>query len=325
MFVSPFILGLLVLPCAYLVVLATLFIKRRRTGLLLSLMCFVTAIGLWTWAIFQSRSSTAGIGMLFLPFIGVAAGSLAWGFANLRLAQNAPLRILAGLCLVALLGIFAWEINSGWQTIQLNKNRDAAQQARTARIAQHQTTLMQLLAQNKGEEAAALTQFIAQHASDEEALYSALASEYATPAQLDSYARKDDFGLTLTALRNKNCRAATLARIYHTHSYPNYFLQTLAAHVHTPPDILREIFRQSPRAIGGLDLWLAANPATPVDIVRSLSDSHDIQVLQSVLQNPQLDCATLSRARLALAASNRPDDNYSVSQIAYLRPQLCRN
>ena len=325
MFMSPFILGLLVLPCAYLVALVMLFIKRRRTGLLISLFCFIAAIGLGTWAIFQSRSSTAGIGMLFLPFIGVAAGALAWGFAKLRRAPKLPLRLLAGLCLVALLGIFAWEVNGGWQTIQLNKTRDAARQARAQHIEQQRVFLTELLAKNSGHETATLTQFIAQHASDEEALFSALASEYATPAQLDSYARKDDFGLTFTALRNKNCSAATLARIYRTHTYPGYFLQALAAHAHTPPDILREIFQQSPRPMTGLDSWLAANPATPLDIVQSLSDSHDIQVLQSVLQNPQLDCAMLSRARLALAASNRPDDNYSVSQMAYLQPQLCRN
>lgn len=325
LFLSPFIFALFLTPFAYLTALLILFIKRRRTGILLSLIFFVAAIGLGAWAIFQSRSSTAGIGILFLPFIGVAAGALAWGFANLRHAQKLPLRILAGLCLVALLGIFAWEVNGGWQTIQLNKTRDAAQQARTQRIEQQRILLKDLLAQNIGAETATVERFIVEHHDDEEALFSALASPFVSAETLDSYARKDDFGLTLTALRNKNCRAATLARIYHTHSYPNYFLQTLAAHAHTPPDILREIFQQSPRAIGGLDVWLAENPATPLDILQTLSDSHDIQVLQSVLQNPQLDCATLSRARLALAASNRPDDNYSVSQIAYLQPQLCRN
>ncbi len=322
---SPLILAILVAPFAYLAALLIFFIKRRRKGLFISLLGFVAAIVIGVWAIFQSRSSTAGIGMLFLPFIGVAAGALAWGFANLRHAQKLPLRILAGLCLVAVLGILGWELNAGWQTIQLNKTRDAAQQARTQRIEQQRILLTDLLAQNVGVETATVERFIVEHRDDEEALFSALASPFVSAETLDSYARKDDLGLTLTALRNKNCSAATLARIYHTHTYPNYFLQTLAAHAHTPPDILREIFQQSPRAIGGLDIWLAANPATPLDILQTLSDSHDIQVLQSVLQNPQLDCALLQRARLALTASARPADNYSVNQIAYLQPQLCRN
>ncbi len=322
MFMPP-LLALLVLPCAYLVALVTLFIKRRRTGLLISLFFFVTAISAGTWAIFQSRSSTAGLGILILPFVGVAAGALAWGFANLRHAPKLPLRILAGLCLVAALGILGWEVNAGWQTIQLNKTRDAEQQARTQRIEQQRVLLKDLLAQNVGVETATVERFIVEHRDDEEALFSALASPFVSAETLDRYARKDDFGLTLTALRNKNCSAATLARIYHTHTYPNYFLQTLAAHAHTPPDILREIFKQSPRPINGLDRGLAANPATPIDIVQTLSDSQDIQVLQGVLQNPQLDCALLQRTSVALTRSNRPDDNYSISQIAYLRPQLC--
>lgn len=322
---SPLILAILVAPFAYLAVLLIFFIKRRRRGLFISLLGFITAIVIGIWAIFQSHSSTAGIGMLLLPFIGVAAGALAWGFANLRHAQKLPLRILAGLCLVALLGLFAWELNGGWRSIQLNKTRDAAQQARTQRIEQQRILLKDLLAQNIGAETATVERFIVEHHDDEEALFSALASPFVSAETLDSYARKDNFWLTLTALRNKNCRAATLARIYHTHSYPNYFLQTLAAHAHTPPDILREIFQQSPRAIGGLDMWLAENPATPLDILQTLSDSHDIQVLQSVLQNPQLDCALLQRARLALAGSTRPADNYSVNKIDYLQPQLCRN
>ncbi|MGZ8257355.1 MAG: hypothetical protein ACXW1C_05150 [Gallionella sp.] len=322
---SIFLLSLLFLPIAYLVALLILFIKRRRTGLLLSLIFFIAAIGLGTWAIFQSRSSTAGIGILFLPFIGIATAALAWGFANLRRAQLALLRALAWLCLLAGLAILGWELNGGWQTIQLNKTRDAAQQARSQAIEQQRIFLKELLANNKGREAASLTQFIAQHHDDETALLSALASEYASAEQLDTYAQKDEFALTLTALRNKNCSAATLARIYRSHTYPTYFLHALAVHEHTPPDILREIFKQSPRPVGGLDVWLAANPATPKDILQTLSDSTDIQILQSLLQNPQLDCAQLTRASVALTSSTRPDDDYSVRQIAYLRPQLCRN
>ncbi len=320
---SPFMLAIFLLPLAYLGALLMLFIQRRRIGLASSLISFVAVLGIGTWAILQSRSSTAGIGMLLLPFIGVLAGALAWGFANLRRAQKLSLRLLAGLCLVALLGLLAWQVNGGWHTIQHNKTRDAAQQARMQRIEQQRVLLNDLLAQNVGVEAATVEHFIVQHRDDEEALLSALASPFVSAATLDHYARQNEFGLTLTALRNKNCSAATLVRIYRTHTYPNYFLQTVAAHAHTPPDILREIYVQSPRAIDGLDVWLAANPATPIEIVQTLSDSHDIQVLQNVLQNPQLDCALLQRASVALTRSTRPNDNYSISQIAYLRPQLC--
>ncbi len=111
--------------------------------------------------------------------------------------------------------------------------------------------------------------------------------------------------------------------MYRTHAYPDYFFQALAGHPHTPPDILRELYRR-PRTLTNLDYWLARNPATPPDILEPLTGSRDVNVIQSLLQNPRLDCARVERIEANLQASQRPDDGYSVARIAELRRTRCR-
>ncbi|HSP71845.1 MAG TPA: hypothetical protein VLN26_05700, partial [Gaiellaceae bacterium] len=61
------LLELFIIPAAFLAGLVALFVTRRRRGLGSSLLLFVASIGAGLWAITQSRASTAGIGVIFLP------------------------------------------------------------------------------------------------------------------------------------------------------------------------------------------------------------------------------------------------------------------
>ncbi len=166
------------------------------------------------------------------------------------------------------------------------------------RIERNQADISRRLAQAPGQETATLAVLLREHEGDTEFLLPALESKFASPDDLDRFARSDDLGLTLTALRNANCRSETLVRIHRTHSYPDYFLQTLSAHPNTPPELLREIHGQNPRRIDGLDRWLARNPATPLDVLEALTRSTDPNVIQGLLQNP--------RALLRDAPGHRP-------------------
>ena len=311
------------LPLAYLAALGVLLARGRRRGLASSFLAFLVALGVGAWSILQSRSSTAGIGFLFLPAIATAAGALAWGFRNLQ-HNPAPAARLAGwACLVAALGVIGWEVRAGSETIARNRARDAEQRARTLRIEAHRAAVATALAARPGEEVAVLAALVREHEQDPEFLLAALESRFASPDDLDRLARKDDFGVTLTALRNPACRADTLVRILRTHSYPDYFLQAVAAHPNTPPEVLREIHSQSPRRIGGLDHWLSRNPASPPDVLDALSASTEPGVIQGLLQNPALPCALLPAVARSLAASPRPDDGYSTARLAELRALPC--
>jgi hypothetical protein len=224
---------------------------------------------------------------------------------------------LAGAC--AVLGAMVYE---GGKTIALNLARDAQQAARSLRIDENRKTIAAMLLENKGREAAALDQLIQEKSGDDEFLLPALASEFVPAETLDRFARKDDFGVTLTVLRNPHCRAETLARIYRTHSYPTYFHQALAAHPNTPVDILRELF-DKPRDISGLDIWFGKNPSMPADLLLELANTQDINVIQGLLQNPRVDCTMLGRIESGIKRSTRPDDSYSTNRLAELRRTAC--
>src|SRR5438552_15959136 len=84
---------------------ATLFLRRNRQGLVTSmLLCGATLAAGW-WSIWQARSSTAGIGFLFLPDAGALAGALALGFGRFRLNSHSAVRALAWLLLFAAVGM----------------------------------------------------------------------------------------------------------------------------------------------------------------------------------------------------------------------------
>ena len=184
--------------------------------------------------------------------------------------------------------------------------------------------LDQAMAQNVGRETEALAQFIKQNRNNEHALSLALASPYATPELLNYVAHNANLALTIVIASNKNCAADTLASIYRAQTGPRLWF-SLAEHAHTPPDILRDIFTRSARPINtGVGMALAKNPATPVDILQELSDSKNKYVLQSLLGNPNLDCAILQRVNQTVSV--KYPDSLTAKQATMRRSELsCRN
>ena len=94
-----------VVPATYLVGMGVLFFRGRRRGLAVSLGFFAVAFAAGWWSIFQSRSSTAGLGLLVLPFIAVFAGALGWAFRNLQGAGSPVARIAGWACLVGAIAV----------------------------------------------------------------------------------------------------------------------------------------------------------------------------------------------------------------------------
>lgn len=317
------LLGFLLIPLVILGAGVLMFFKGMRRGLGTAAVLAVVASGVGLWAIFQSRSSTAGIGVLFLPFVAAATGALGWLFQFWRAHQHAAPRALAWVGLLAALALIGWQISVGLQTIEKNQARDAAQAARVQRIDAHRIAIKQLLANHVGTETAALETEIENKHKDDEFLLAALESKFVTATTLDRFATRDDFGVTLTVLRNPNCSAATLSRIYRTHTYPMYFHQSLAAHPNTPPEILRALYTE-PRHIQGLDHWFAANPSMPQDLLTALVQSDNINVLQRLAGNPAFDCNGLADIERRLQGTKLEDERFVREKVNAQRQTRCR-
>jgi hypothetical protein len=321
-----FLLGLLGVPIAYLVVLILLLIRKQPSGLGLSLFFFAVAVMTGVWAIAQSRSSTAGIGLIGIPLLGALAGFLGLAFGRYRVSAEPGRRIGAWLALTGALVLVSFNIAQGAQTRSKNRVRDDRQAAHSAEIASDREMIAAALKQNPGRERAWLDSSIRARMNDRAFLLAALPNDSISPEILDSLANSADMGVALEAVRNPSTRAETLDRVYRTKSYPDYFFQALAAHHHTPPIVLRGLYLR-PRTIMGLEIWFAGNPATPREILDEIArTSSDRSVIAALLENPSLDCSVLTQLAVNLMKDqNRDADNPNVARLNELLPTVCRN
>lgn len=317
---SPALLGI---PIAYLVVLVTLLAKRSRRGIGISILFCVLAAGTAYWSITQSRSSTAGIGFIGLPFIGALGGFLGLAFGRWRSSTEPGGSVGAFVGLAGAVLLVAFNIREGTRTVGKNQVRDEKQVAVSAEIALDRALIAAGLGQNENRQRAYMDSSIRARMSDRAFLIAALENDSVSPGILDTLASSNDLGIALQAVRNPNTSGATLTRIYRTHSYPDYFFQAIAGNPRTPPEIIRELYTR-PRTITGLDNWFAGNPATPRDILDQISKtSKEAFVINALLQNPVLDCALLEQAARNYIPATRDSADYTAARIEELRPTLC--
>lgn len=318
-------LELLVVPVIYLVVLGVLAFRKERRLAAVSLAFFLVAIAAGYWAITRSRSSTAGIAFIFLPSLAVLAGLLGMGFARWRSAGDALSRLAGWLCLVFALALYGALILGGWQSVAHNRERDAQYAAQEQGVIRERAAIAATLASNPGHETETLDREIRARTGDRAFLIAALESPAVSPDLLDSLTRSADLGIALLAVRNPSTRAATLERVYREHANPDYFFQALAAHAHTPPDVMRALYER-PGTIGWLDFWLASNAATPRDVLERIArGARKPDVFYALLRNPALDCGLLDQTAETVKKVGSGGQLADVaSRLAELRPTLCR-
>ena len=282
------------LPLAYLVLVIVMLARKDRRGLGLSIFFAAAAVATGMWAINESRASTAGIGVLGIPMMGSLAGLLALAFGRLRPSPEPLHRAAAWVALAGAVFLVGFNLTQRTQTKILNSQRDSVQVAHSAEIARDKTMIDSELAQNAGRQTAYLDSAIRTRMHDRAFLIAALPHDSISPGILDTLASSPDLGIALEAVRNPTTTAETLSRVYHTASYPDYFFQALAAHHHTPAEILRSLYHQ-PRTISGLDIWFAGNPSTPLDILDDIAkNTKESYVVAQLIENPALDCKRLS-------------------------------
>jgi hypothetical protein len=319
-----FLVGLVGIPLAYVAMLVSLLARRSRKGIGISLLFFALAAGTAYWGITQSRSSTAGIGMIGLPLIGAVGGFLGLAFGRWRASTDPGRSVGALLGLGGAVLLVAFSLREGFKTTSKNLVSDEKQAAFSAEVERERALIAAGLGQNENRQRAYLDSSIrSRPITDRAFLIAALENDSISPGILDTLANSNDLNVALQAVRNPNTTGATLTRVYRTHSIPYYFFQALAGHQHTPPEIIREIYTK-PRTITGLDIWFAGNSATPRDILGHIATtSKEAWVINALLQNPVLDCQLLEQAAGNSAATSKDPADQTVARIEELRPTLC--
>ena len=317
---------ILAIPLAYFATLVILLVKRDMRGIAYSLAMFGVAVFAMWWDITRSRSSTAGIGFLFLPLTASVAGFGGLAFGRWRYSEILARRVFGWLGLACAVGLIAVNVVEGRRRIEQNSIRDNQQAMLSAEIARDREEIDASLKANAGRERVWLDSAIRARMADRSFLLAALPHDSISPEVIDTVAYSSDLGVTLEALRNPNARAETLARVYRTASYPDYFYQALASHRNTPDSVLRKL-HQNPGVMVGLDVWLAGNPSTPKDVLVDIGHKTiDRQVIAALLENPAADCKTISAlAENLMKKQNRSADNPSVEKLTQRLPAVCAN
>ena len=149
-----FFLGLIGIPVLYLVVLVGLLVKKSWKGIGLSLLLCVLAAGTALWAIFQSRSSTAGIGIIGIPFIGALGGFLGLGFGRWRSSTEPTHSVGALACLAGAVLLIAFNVREGVKTVGKNRVQDVKQAAHSEEIARDRALIAAGLGENENRQRA---------------------------------------------------------------------------------------------------------------------------------------------------------------------------
>lgn len=288
---------LLLAPVAVLILGLYFLIRGPRTGLLPAVIGAAIVAALQLWAIRQSRSSTAAIGILFVPGYAAIAMASIWGARRMLYSLKAkheqkPWRLWAtGLLYLPAIAIAIMAVKGGLDERDRNHQRDDEQRIWTEKYTAAKQDIRSELAKNPGHEAEALEQMIESHLSDESFLFAALDFEEVTASRLKKLAESKRFEISI--LRHPKVTPALIEEIYRRTEYKEGLFTTLASNPNTPLPILREIDAGRSKFVD-LDNLTASNPAAPHDILLRISKSENGSTLLRLIDNPSIDCEVAS-------------------------------
>jgi hypothetical protein len=319
-----FMLALIGVPIVYVVVVVMLAIRKDALAIGVSVLFAAAVAASTVWSIRQSLSSTAALGYLVLPSVSALAGLFGAAFARWRTSPDVARRIGAWLGLAGGLILVTLNMTAGAKTRARESARNREWHDQQAEIGRDRESIDEVIKANPSRAREYLDSAIRARMNDREFVLAALPHDSISPTLLDTLANSKDMGITLEAVRNPSTSAETLSRIYKTHTYPDYFFQALAAHHHTPPDILRALHHNT-GVMTGLDRWLAANPSTPKDVLDDIGkNATDSDVIAQLLENPALECGLLTQVgvRLTKAPQRDPPDP-NVMRATERLPDVC--
>lgn len=247
-------------------------------------------------AIFESSSSTAAIGLVFVPFLAIAAMVFAgiWGLAlgcvasSLRRVQH----YVPGLLLTAWVFALAVPAAAGWEIWRGLALQDAV------RAVPHMAAdeLDEAFAHSRWNRDRFFLGALAQNPAASPALLEGIAALpdealYETMGSLWDVMGKNTKGAAVMQLvaDHSHTRADTLARLADgTHA--DRVRYELAKNPNTPPEVLQRWLNSTDYLVQ----WgLALNPQTPPDVMERLARSQDRYVRLNLTYNPATPQALL--------------------------------
>ncbi|MBL8173115.1 MAG: hypothetical protein JNK48_00510 [Bryobacterales bacterium] len=247
----------------------------------------LAAGGLYLWAIFHSKSSTAAIGILFVPLlmglaapVGALLGAMAhqaahrgtgiWGVASI-----AGLAVATATVCVAVVHILEF------RQMEAESRPEALVQAARDNLAQRDYFVLAAIAENPKAPQSLLLEI---------ALYPDAGLHEKRGGWINSY-DDDQLAVMRKVIRNRNAPVAALLKL--SESKNEYVLGDIAQEQRTPVEILRRLWSQPHSYL--VDWGLAVNPSTPVEILESMPFEKDKSIAQLLARNTSAPAAVLER------------------------------
>lgn len=281
------------------------------------------------YSILQSRSSTAGIGFIFLPIIALLPASIGFFLGKthteyLWRKQNNTSRSIqrVGLIILPVLLIlpFIWQMSVLQNTISKNNSRDIESARQREAIKSNTKKLDLLLSKNHGREAVILMEK-AGATEDRTELIPIANNKYTSAETLNKLSRSTDRGVVLSAVRNRNVAESTLEWVYKNYANTSYFYADLSFNPKTPKEILRELYDKRLQNTG-IARQLARNPKLPEDVLNDLVSEPRKYVLRNILDRPDINCKQVNKVLITIE-EQKGTNIYSLKGMANAKLKEC--
>jgi hypothetical protein len=287
------------IPIVYLIVIATLIVRRKTAGVLMSVAFAALVIAVAAWVILSSGSMDASVVLFALPTAAALAGFFGLLFGRWR-SRPDPLRRIIAWGTLAI--VVLWLIAALWEGFGHPERREMrrASAAFSLRLEQANDTISAGLHRDPGGQRVFLDRMIRARMDNRAFVLAALEYDSVSAGVLDTLANGTDSTIVHAVARHRNTGAETLTRIYRTRTPASYFLPVLASNRHTPKGILREM----------------------------ATTTSDPAVFSAFRNNPALDCGLLNLLEARLAALPPDTSDYGPFaaegvQLNAIKPKIC--
>jgi hypothetical protein len=321
-----FVLAFLVLPVVYLLAIAKEFAEGSVPALILSLLVVAAVAITGVWALRHSRSDWASIGYVLVAGEAPLAGLLVLAFSRWRNAPMLRQRILSWGALPVSLLFVLYNVFEGTQNIQENIAADEFDEAHGGQVDREEKFIEGELGKRGARGHAWLDSTIRTRMQDSAFLTAAVRYDFIDPELLDTLARSQFQEVAVRAILNPGTRSGSLAKSYRANSASDIRVEALAHNSRTPQRILRDIYHRANNGEATQNA-LAANPASPRDVLTGLAESATYpETIHFLLTNPELDCDLLGKIASYLAGKGKTlnVDYNVVARMNDVRPIVCQ-
>ncbi|MBS1828740.1 MAG: hypothetical protein JST93_25790 [Acidobacteria bacterium] len=287
--IVPFFFMLPVVLLVALVIIAKTFWHSRRVRWMVSgsaSAALMTGV-IYLAAIFHSTSSTAAIGILFIPMaMGMAAPVGALFGVMAHEIRHEPRSIRGVLSLIVVVGVVGLSALVGWRVVEFQRMKkesdgDVLARAAAAKLPQRDYFLLSAIAANPKTPSGSL---LAIATFPDDGLHEK------RNGWINMFDR-DQLAVVRKVIHNPNAPREALVQL--AASKNEYVRGDIAQEHRTPVELLRKLAAEPHGYL--VDWGLAWNRSTPVEILERLPYETDATVAQHLGHNPSTPAALLER------------------------------